>query len=119
MFSTHLENFLLFSSNLKLSSANCLNLNQSKILLSGNGLNLHCIISNYTMEKHFEKETFFFSQLSKKKGNCFLKYLILSLLCFHGHIITTISKSDKSTMEKNKKEEIFLPLRKHLWYGPL
>ena len=40
MFSTHLENFLLFSTNLKLWSANCFNLDQSKILSSGNGLNL-------------------------------------------------------------------------------
>ena len=38
MFSTCLENFLLFSSNLKLLSANCFNLDQSKILSSGNGL---------------------------------------------------------------------------------
>ena len=33
-----LENFLLFPSNLKLSSADCFNLGQSKILSSGNGL---------------------------------------------------------------------------------
>ena len=38
MFSTRLENFLLFSSNLKLSSVKCFNLDQSKILSSGNGL---------------------------------------------------------------------------------
>ena len=37
-FSIHLDNFVLFSSNLKLSSANCFNLDQSKILSSGNGL---------------------------------------------------------------------------------
>ena len=36
-FSTRLDNFLPFSSNLKLSSANCFNLDQSKILSSGNG----------------------------------------------------------------------------------
>ena len=40
MFSTPLENLVLFSSNLKLSSANCFNLDQSKILSSGNGLML-------------------------------------------------------------------------------
>ena len=73
MFSTHLDNFLLFSSNLKLSSANCLNLDQSKILLSGNGLNLHCNISNYIMEKHFEKETFFFFPNFLKKRQLLLK----------------------------------------------
>ena len=38
MFSTRYENFVLFSSNLKLSSANFINLDQSKILSSGNGL---------------------------------------------------------------------------------
>ena len=31
VFSTRLENFLVFSSNLKLSSADCFNLDQSKI----------------------------------------------------------------------------------------
>ena len=36
--STSLENFLLFTSNSKLSSADCFNLNQSKILSSGNEL---------------------------------------------------------------------------------
>ena len=36
MFSTRLENLVLFSSNLKLSSANYFNLDQSKILSSGN-----------------------------------------------------------------------------------
>ena len=40
MFSTHLDNFLPFSFNLKLSCANSFNLDQSKILLSGNGLTL-------------------------------------------------------------------------------
>ena len=38
VFTTRLENFLLFSSNLKLSSADCFNLDLSKILSSGNGL---------------------------------------------------------------------------------
>ena len=38
VFSTCLDNFLLFSSNLKLSSANCFNLDLCKILSSGNGL---------------------------------------------------------------------------------
>ena len=37
-FPTSLENFLLFSSNSKLSSADCFNLDQSQILLSSNGL---------------------------------------------------------------------------------
>ena len=35
LFSTHLENFLPFSSNLKLSSANSFNLEESKICRSG------------------------------------------------------------------------------------
>ena len=35
---TSLENFLLFTSNSKLPSADCFNLDQSKILSSGNGL---------------------------------------------------------------------------------
>ena len=39
VFSTRLENFLLFPSNLKLSSADFFNLDLSKILSSGNGLN--------------------------------------------------------------------------------
>ena len=39
VFSTRLENCLLFSSNPKLSSADCFNLELSKILSSGNGLN--------------------------------------------------------------------------------
>ena len=39
LFSTNLVNFLLFSSNSKLSSADCLKLDLSKILSSGNGLN--------------------------------------------------------------------------------
>ena len=38
MFSTHLEDFLLFLSNLKLSSADCSKLDLPKILLSGNWL---------------------------------------------------------------------------------
>ena len=38
VFSAHLENFLLFSWNLKLSSADCFNLDMSKFLSSGNGL---------------------------------------------------------------------------------
>ena len=38
VFFTCLENFLLFSSNFKLSSADCFNLDLSKILSSGNGL---------------------------------------------------------------------------------
>ena len=38
MFSTSLENFLLFTSNSKLSSADGFNVDQSKILSSGNGL---------------------------------------------------------------------------------
>ena len=38
MFSNSLENFLLFTSNSKLLSADCFNLDQSKILSSGNGL---------------------------------------------------------------------------------
>ena len=38
VFSTRLENFLLFSSNLKLASADCFNLDPSKILSSSNGL---------------------------------------------------------------------------------
>ena len=36
-FSTHLENFLLFSSNLKLSSANSVSLGESKICRLGKG----------------------------------------------------------------------------------
>ena len=36
--STSLENFLLLTSNSKLSPADCLNLDQSKMLSSGNGL---------------------------------------------------------------------------------
>ena len=43
MFSTSLENFLLFTSNSKLSSADCFNLDQSKILSSGNGLIVYCM----------------------------------------------------------------------------
>ena len=38
VFSTCLENFLLFSSNVKLSSADCFKMDLSKILSSGNGL---------------------------------------------------------------------------------
>ena len=38
VFSTILENFLLFSSDLKLSSADCFKLDLSKNLSSGNGL---------------------------------------------------------------------------------
>ena len=38
VFSTSLENFLLFTSNSKLSSADCFNLDQCKILLSVNGI---------------------------------------------------------------------------------
>ena len=41
MFSTCLEKFLLFSSNFKLSSADCFRLDLSKILASGNGLNVY------------------------------------------------------------------------------
>ena len=43
VFSTHLENFLLFSPNLKLSSADCFNLELSKILSFGNGF-MHLIL---------------------------------------------------------------------------
>ena len=38
MFSTSLENFLLFTSNSELSSADFFNLDQSNILSSGNAL---------------------------------------------------------------------------------
>ena len=40
VFSTCLDNFMPFSSILKISSANSLNLDQSKILSSGNGLRM-------------------------------------------------------------------------------
>ena len=39
--------FLLFTSNSKLSSADCFNLDQSKILLSGNGLSTQVIQTTY------------------------------------------------------------------------
>ena len=45
VFSTRLQNFLLFSSNLKLSSANCFKLNQSKIVLSGKGLKWYILFN--------------------------------------------------------------------------
>ena len=41
VFSTSLENFQLFTSNWKLSSADCFNLDQFKILSSGNGSTLY------------------------------------------------------------------------------
>ena len=44
MFSTHLNNFLPFSSNLKLSSAHSFSLEESKILLFGKGLKQGCQI---------------------------------------------------------------------------
>ena len=46
MFSNRLENFLLFSSNSKLSSADCFNLDLSKILSSGNGLINVCSVKD-------------------------------------------------------------------------
>ena len=42
LFSTRLDNFLLFSSDLKLSSADYFKLDLSKILSSGNGLTEVC-----------------------------------------------------------------------------
>ena len=45
VFSVRLENFLLFSWNLKLSSADCFNLDLSKILSFGNGLILTCWVT--------------------------------------------------------------------------
>ena len=54
MFSTNFENFLIFTSNSKLSSADCFNLEQSKILLSGNGLTLHYNLFLLFRFVHFE-----------------------------------------------------------------
>ena len=47
VFSTRSENFRLFSSNLKLSSADCLKLNQSKILSSGKARKKYSCVSGH------------------------------------------------------------------------
>ena len=51
VFSTHLENFLLFSSNLKLSSADCFNLEELKICRLEMGYMY--ILSRYTKSVNF------------------------------------------------------------------
>ena len=50
VFSTSLENFLLFTSNSKLLSADCFSVDQSKILSSGNGLSYISLIDALTTE---------------------------------------------------------------------
>ena len=66
MFSSCLENFLLFSSDLKLSSTNCFNLDVSKILSFGNGLKTEILFE--MGRKHSGKRLLF--QCHLKLGWC-------------------------------------------------
>ena len=65
VFSTYLKNFLLFSSNLKLSSADCFNLDLPKILSSGNGLKYICTYLDF-YSQHMEQGIMKISLCSSK-----------------------------------------------------
>ena len=77
VFSTLFKNFQSFSSHLKLLSANCFNLDQSKILSSGNGLTVFRTISTLTTltKKAFEN-------IEGKGGNAGYHLFLLFSQCF-------------------------------------
>ena len=105
VFSICLENFLLFSSNLILSSANSFSLDQSKISLFGKGLSLYHIISTFNNSKEEAFENIVWT--GENAGNqhflllpqCFLPFPIVN---FNFWFTFKLSSANAFNLDRSK-----------------